>query len=170
MRKELNWRYLQLKSDISDSLPIIFNWVIKLKAQMILELGVRSGESTKAFLQALAYTGGKMTSMDIDDCSRVSVAPNWKFVQGDDLKLEFREQVDILFIDTNHTYTQTLLELIRYAPSVTEDGVILLHDVYNHVQGTQVRSAMLDFIAWYDQGWSIQLVKGGEGLGIMKRV
>ena len=50
----------------------------------ILELGVREGISTKKFLEVCEKNQGNLTSIDIDDCSKVSSDPRWKFIKGRD--------------------------------------------------------------------------------------
>ncbi len=116
------------ESDIKGHLEYLYNTVIQLSAQVILELGVRSGESTKAFLEACKETGGKLISIDIVDCSQVSADKHWQFIQSDDLDIPWDKDIDILFIDTSHTYEQTLAELKKFAPYVKKGGKIILHD------------------------------------------
>jgi predicted O-methyltransferase YrrM len=55
----------------------------------------------------------------------------WTFIQGDALQLQppaFPEQVDLLFIDTFHLYSQTLRELEHFSRYVAPRGWIVLHD------------------------------------------
>ena len=121
-------------SDIVGHLPYLFERASR--AQTILELGVRSGNSTAAFLAGIEAGDGHLTSVDI-------LAPQvpaewfehhrWTFILGSDLD-EFVEagtpdEVDLLFIDTTHTFRQTQAELDLYGGRVRSGGVILLHDV-----------------------------------------
>lgn len=54
-----------------------------MKKPVILELGTKKGRSTTVFLQACEETGGRLVSVDIQDCSDVSSSPRWKFVRSD---------------------------------------------------------------------------------------
>ena len=120
-------------SDISDHLPRLFAEVDRWEDPVVLELGVRSGNSTAAFLAAVEKNGGHVWSVDV---SRPRVPMEWfesdiwTFIEGDDLGVAdlLPQTVDVLFIDTSHAYRQTLLELELYAPRVRPGGVILLHD------------------------------------------
>jgi len=120
------------KSDISDHLPRLFAEADQPEV-WVLELGVRSGNSTAAFLAAAEKNNGPVWSSDI---SRPRVpqeffeSPYWTFVEGNDLEVGdlLPVKVDVLFIDTSHAYKQTLLELEMYAPRVRPGGKIILHD------------------------------------------
>lgn len=117
-------------SDIFEHLPVLFCTVIEQNAQAVVELGVRSGNSTAALLAAVERTGGHLWSVDIG-------LPQWptEFYQsehstlivGDDMAVagELPDQIDVLFIDTSHHYEHTLAELRLYGPRAT---TILLHD------------------------------------------
>jgi cephalosporin hydroxylase len=120
-------------SDIGAHLPYLHQRA--KSAQVILELGVRNGCSTAAFLAGLDDSDGLLWSVDVlqpgppasdwDD-------PRWSFIEGDDMDpfiiRETPSDVDLLFIDTSHRYQHTLDELVVYGPRVKCGGVILLHD------------------------------------------
>ena len=50
----------------------------------VLELGVQNGVSTNYFLEVCDKNNGKLYSVDIDDCSKVSNNPRWKFIHSRD--------------------------------------------------------------------------------------
>ena len=114
--------------DIEEHLGTLVRACIDVEAKVILELGVRTGNSTRAFLAVAKTLDAKVISVDIADCSHVANSDRWFFVQMDDLKFEIDGPVDILFIDTSHEYEQTLKELERFSPKVRKGGKILLHD------------------------------------------
>jgi predicted O-methyltransferase YrrM len=102
----------------------------------LAELGVRKGHSTCALLAGLEAAGsGHLWSVDIAP-PQVPAGwedlPYWHFLQADDLSRTAREHIpeklDLLFIDTSHSYDHTLAELAVYAPRVIPGGVILMHD------------------------------------------
>jgi predicted O-methyltransferase YrrM len=124
-----------------------------MKAQArgnVLELGVRGGSSTAAFLAA-AEEGrvDRLWSVDVNDCGGIWAHGHrsWTFIQSDSVDRRRIEHLakhqghrlpgafDVLFIDTSHTYPQTLMELTTWGPLVKPDGLILLHDAYT--QGVQ---------------------------------
>lgn len=117
-------------SDIQGHLDTFVHAAID--ADTIIELGVRSGISTIAWLHGLNGRG-HLWSVDIQP--RPELIPdvdNWTFIQADDCSDEvldqLPEQVDIVFIDTSHAYDQTLRELELYYPRVKAGGRIFLHD------------------------------------------
>lgn len=120
-------------TDIHEHLPTLYHETIEREAQQVIELGVRGGQSTIALLAAVEVTGGQLWSCDIADPrvdANIAAHPQWTFKLGDDLQAvdEAPESCDVLFIDTSHTYTQTLAELEAYGPKVRPGGIILMHD------------------------------------------
>ena len=101
-------------------------------AEVVAELGVRSGVSTWALLDGLPPSG-RLLSVDTDELAvppRVYEDERWQFLQADDLSPEARgflaAGADLVFIDTSHELTQTWQELLL-AESLGA-GVIALHD------------------------------------------
>ena len=118
-------------SDINEHLPTFVELVTELNAQHVIELGTRTGVSTIAWLHALAQTGGRLTSVDIDERPAIGEHEHWTFIQGDDLNPDVVDMLDpaeIVFIDTSHLYEQTVHELNLYRWLVKPGGVIVLHD------------------------------------------
>ena len=120
-------------SDIVEHLDTFVALVEELDARNVIELGVRSGNSTAAWLHALEGRGGHLWSVDIVSPTRwVGVFPHWTFLLGDDISLDVLDRlppiVDIVFIDTSHEYAHTLAELIEYVPRVRSGGRVVLHD------------------------------------------
>ena len=101
-------------------------------AKTVVECGVRGGVSTWAILDGLPEDG-RLWSVDILPCvvpPRVSDDPRWTFLVGNDLDPAIQSQLpdkaDLVFIDTDHTYEQTVGEL---AYSLTfEPARIVMHD------------------------------------------
>lgn len=120
-------------SDIVDHMPRLRAEVERYDGPQVIELGVRTGNSTCAFLAAVEKVGGRVWSCDTEPAKvppHWFDSPSWTFVQGDDLKLDADAppSCDVLFIDTTHAYEQTIAELVAYGPKVRLGGVILLHD------------------------------------------
>jgi predicted O-methyltransferase YrrM len=119
-------------SDIQDQLALLYDRACRYPEVQVAEFGVRTGESTAAFLAAAELTGGgHVHSWDTAD-PRVPAwwhdSPLWTFTRQDSAAADIPGLVDVLFIDTSHDYQATLGELDRHAHAVRSGGLILLHD------------------------------------------
>ena len=131
----------QRQSDISDHLNTLFALAVDARPRLIVELGTRGGESTRALLSAASLTGATMLSVDMDDCSRAEIhfPGQWHFVKADDIvfgqndfipwsaKHGLSPVIDVLFIDTSHEYEHTCRELAVWPPLFSEKGMINFH-------------------------------------------
>ena len=102
------------------------------EARTIVEWGVRHGVSTWAFLDGLPEDG-RLFSVDVYRSTvppRVSSDPRWTFILGSDTDPAIRpllpDHADIVFIDTSHTYEQTVAELA--AALDCSPSKIVMHD------------------------------------------
>jgi predicted O-methyltransferase YrrM len=166
-------------SDIVDWLPTLHDTVAAYPQATVVELGVRSGNSTAAFLLAVAEVDGSLWSADIAD-PRVpgwwAETGLWTLCIGDDTSDTMLEQapaeVDVLFIDTSHHYEHTLAELRAYVPRVKPGGTVLMHDIELEMpEGYQgppfpVARAIDDYCA--ETGLTWERRTGCYGLGIIK--
>ncbi len=123
------------------------------ECSVIVEWGVRGGVSTWALLDGLP-ADGKLYSVDIIDCIvpvRVSADLRWVFIVGDDLDPVIQRRLpklaDLVFIDTSHTYEQTVGEL-AYAATF-KPARIVMHDYVME----PVAQAANEFCA--EQGWAV---------------
>ena len=124
-------RVCSMPSDIGEHLPHLRALVEKFNAQHVVELGARSGQSTVAWLAGLQSTGGRLTSVDLDEAPDIGVHANWEHIQGDDTDETVLNKVDgcdIVFIDTSHHYAHTLWELQTWSCKVRPGGFIVCHD------------------------------------------
>ncbi len=149
--RDVAWiEFTRQYTDIQEHLPVLA--LLARDLGRVVELGVRSGVSTAAFLQGGATS---LCSVDISNCSAVvqqRAQFNWntkhEFVQSDSLTFPPRA-TDLLFIDTLHEGNQLLAELRRHAPTTTT--CILLHDTETYGQngeggGRGLRSALDQFL------------------------
>lgn len=157
-------------TDINEHLPTLYELVLELNAQQVIELGVRWGDSTSAFLAALEQAGGKLWSCDIvEPLTPIKQFwgqyPHWTFVLGNDQDVvdEAPDEADILFIDTSHKYGHTLWELEHYGPRVRSGGYIILHDTTMEA----VAEAIGVFLQ--DRGWKYANTEACNGLGIIHK-
>ena len=109
--------------------------IFKIKKINILELGVQKGISTKMFLNICNKNNGKLTSVDIQDCSKVSKSKRWKFIESSDddfnyIKNEIKNnKFDVLFIDSLHEPNHVKKVFYYYYEYVKKRGLIFIDDV-----------------------------------------
>lgn len=129
-------------SDISDHLSTLFFFAVDAEPKLIVELGTRGGESTRALLSAAGVTKAQMLSLDIADCAGLDLPhlDQWHFVKGDDIAFgrdgfkpwcaaaNLQPEIDVLFIDTSHVYEHTKQEIAVWSPLLSRRGVMILHD------------------------------------------
>ncbi len=140
--------------DISQHLVTLSLLVIEFGLKQIVELGTRSGNSTLTLLEAARHVGGRVLSIDIDECretqqkvAAAGLADWWRFIQQGDLDVpdeQLPSPIDLLFIDTNHLYDHTMAELRKYAPKLRAGGWLAFHD---YVSFAGVTRAVTEFMA-----------------------
>jgi len=141
-----------VRSDISDHLETIFTESLAVNPKLIVELGVRGGESTYVFQRVAKICGSKLVSVDIEDCEEVITGDVSEFVKADDIEFAGRfaewcgarghaPVIDVLFVDTSHLYEHTLDELNHWLPFLAPRSKAIFHDsnlrpVYARRDGT----------------------------------
>ncbi len=138
-------------TNIHEHLITLYMLTKQFNLRTILELGTGTGESTVPLLFAAKEIGGVVYSIDIDQCKEAKrtvesygLSPYWNFAQGNDLAVEWKRPIDHLFIDTSHSFDNTLAELKKYEPFVNRGGVITIHD---SVSFPEVKDAVEDCIS-----------------------
>lgn len=134
-------------NDIGDHLWSLY-WLVRHVAiikrnPVIVDIGVANGDSTRAILCACNDVEHRLTSIDYEDCRmsminmthkfRLEIPSNhrWRFIHEDSVKAAENwkgSPVDFLFLDTCHTYPETLYELDAWHNNMAEDGIIAGHD------------------------------------------
>ncbi len=161
-------QHLATPSDIQHHLGLLFS----LAKGNVLELGTRGGVSTAALLAGVERSGGWVWSMDIEDCSHVANGhKQWTFILGDsrdaktaDMFTENDVTLDLLLIDTFHSYEQAQAELALWGPHVAPGGTICLHDTETF---PGVRRAAQEFADAH--GWPVMFVLPCHGMGVITR-
>ena len=132
-------RYTAKRTDINEHLAMLYAETIRMQPQLIVEIGVRNGESTYTFERAARLNEATLVSIDIEDCAHVSHASNWHFIHEDDITFAARfeewcrirkidPQIDVLFIDTSHYYEHTRQEIKYWFPHLAERSIVFFHD------------------------------------------
>lgn len=127
------------RTDINDHIPTLFIESLLRKPEVIVELGVRGGESTFALERVAKLCKSKLISVDIEDCSGCSKYKDWIFVHEDDIPFakhfipwcrehHIPPRIDVLFIDTSHVFEHTLQEIKSFFPYLSDNAKVFFHD------------------------------------------
>ncbi|MDB4459015.1 class I SAM-dependent methyltransferase [bacterium] len=130
------------QTDISDHLSTLYGLALISAPKLIVELGTRGGESTRALLAGASRTGATILSIDIEDCGDIEMPfkDQWNFIKADDVEFGKNEfegwckgkglepQIDFLFIDTSHVYEHTKDEVAIWEKFLSPGGVMAFHD------------------------------------------
>ena len=161
-----------LANDVHHDIDMHVPWLQSIAKGNILEIGVRTGISTAAFLVGLEYNGGHLYSVDIEEaCGKVVESTNWTFIHdssrnADAIKSKIPQVLDILFVDGDHTYEGTRDDFTNYAPLVRSGGLIICHDVCSGYD-PGVQQAFYEFFASMPQKTDcvMTVVKSWVGIG-----
>ncbi len=161
-------QHYMTQSDIQHHLGLLFS----LARGSVLELGTRTGVSTTALLAGVEKAGGRVVSVDIDDCSAVAKDhPQWSFWQGSSTDANMAQDIatyngpfSLILIDTFHCLEQAAEELSLWGPHVAPGGHICMHDPETF---PGVRRAAQEFAD--RMGWPITFVLPCHGMAVIVR-
>lgn len=110
--------------------PIIENF----KNPTIVEFGVENGRSTKKFLKICDRNDGRLISVDIKDCSKVSRNKKWTFIQSRDdnfmlLNKILPKKVDVFFLDSLHEADHVEKIFFQYYDRLNVGGFFFIDDI-----------------------------------------
>ena len=119
---------------MNNKLDYIIEKIKNIKNINILELGVQRGSSTKKFLDVCESNNGFLTSIDIDDCSKVSNSDRWKFIHSSDDNFEKIDKIisksfDFVFIDSLHEPNHVKKIFYHYYDLLKVDGLCIIDDI-----------------------------------------
>ena len=100
----------------------------------ILELGVQRGTSTNIFLEICEKNEGFLTSVDVDDCSKVSDSDRRKFIRSRDddfllIRNNINKELDVIFIDTLHEADHVEKIIYGYYDLLKVGGYLFIDDI-----------------------------------------
>lgn len=194
-------------ADIRAHLWTIYWLARSINANSIVELGVRSGDSTRSLLAAAADIAAStrhpvgrysiqgrlptVRSYDIaGDAYRVrevteSAGIPWGDIGGDRWSCTQMDSlaaasawdfstVDLLFVDTEHSYAQTRAEIDAWYGKIRPGGLMVFHDTtLDEPDRIGVTPACLDFVG-SNPGWLWEchphVGEGDNGLGWLTRL
>jgi len=120
---------------------LLYAVVRGVEAQLVYEIGVRDGYSTRAILEALNKTGGRLTSCDIADCQAViqdaDLQRRWTFFQTSSERFAslLSKPADVIYIDGSHEHADVRADVIGMWPLLKVGGVMILHDTLSFPDG-----------------------------------
>ena len=121
-------------SEQSGDMQPFTKWLTEHARGNILEIGVRQGASTAAFLAGLEQHGGHLYSIDIMDCGDLFKGhPQWTFKQISSQKYAAgyagEPFFDLILIDGDHTREGYIHDLNFAWKVLKPGGIILSHDI-----------------------------------------
>jgi hypothetical protein len=162
-------------SDINQNLSILYE--LANECETIVEMGVRTGVSTRAFLN----TDASLISIDIKKNTTVeklfaladASGKSCQYMIGDTLKIEIPE-TDLLFIDTLHTYEQLTQELTLHGNKAKK--YLIFHDTHTFgmvgeigIDKRGLMPAIIEFVI-ANPHWGFYIHKtNNNGLTVLKR-
>jgi hypothetical protein len=154
------------ESDINKHLPKLHE--LAKECSSVVELGVRSGVSTRAFL----CLDVKLRSYDLYKDETVadlfnkasSLNRDVQYIVENTLTAEI-ESADMMFVDTDHTYQQVSQELKLHADKIKK--YIAFHDTQTY--SSEVLAAIVDFMM-KNREWEFHyFTRENNGLTVLKR-
>ena len=112
----------------------ILNDIKSTKNLMILEFGVRFGESTKKFIDILEANGGHLYSVDVEDCKNISTSEKWTFIQSRDDNFNYLEKIlpkkfDLIYLDSFHNAKHIEKIFFYYFQKLNVNGLFVIDDI-----------------------------------------
>lgn len=179
--KEITENYNRVKTEKSDiylHIPRLKN--IAEECDSIMEMGTRHVVSAWAFAKAKPK---KLTCVDMYESENISKLKRackengiqFNFLKENTLELNIEEPVDLLFIDTKHTYSQLKDELKLHSSKVKK--YIAFHDTETFGRRSEggnnekgLMDAIEEFLETHPE-WKIkEIYKDSNGLTIIERI
>ena len=170
------WKLSLRDTDISEHLLILYALGIGHPLKTIVEIG--AGQSTYVLTTVAHETTSQFYSIDLTKEARERAFPNapnldeygcYHFIQGNSMDVLWDKPIDLLFIDSGHTYDLTIGELTKYGELVNKRGFIVMHDTGEfNTQFQDCRRAMHDYTR--KLGWEIKQWNNQNGLTVIRKI
>lgn len=131
----------RIPTDVNDHLATLFAESLGIAPRLIVELGVRGGETAFVLERIADLYGSRIVLVDIEECPNVSGSAHVSFVKSDDIEFAERfeawcaersidSSIDILHIDTSHLYDHTVREINAWFPFLSDRAKVFFHDTH----------------------------------------
>ena len=119
---------------MENKIDYIIEKIKNIQKIQILELGVQNGFSTKKFIELCNINDGYLTSIDIDDCSKVIKSDRWKFIHSSDDNFEKIDKIipkalDFIYIDSLHEAKHVEKVFYHYYSFLKKGGICIIDDI-----------------------------------------
>lgn len=124
------------KGDSDKHIMTLFSIALASKSKIMIELGVRGGDTTIPLLEAAKLNDAVLYSVDINDVDfevRDDLKSHWKFIKSDAIEFleswDSNETIGFFYVDDWHSYEHVKRELEIIDTLVSPSSVVLLHDL-----------------------------------------
>jgi predicted O-methyltransferase YrrM len=160
-------------------------WMRKHAKGNVVEIGVRDGASTSAFLAGVEENGGHVYSIDVQPCGHLFEGhPQWSFLQANSTDVDamckfIPFEIDLILIDGDHSRAGVLND-IEYCRQLRTGGMVLFHDIAPEERpsgcsdmswpGDDVKNVYTALCnSMVPLGWTHMELPGKYGLGVLKK-
>lgn len=164
---------------MKQDLKILHEFVIRYRPEIILEVGTGHSTLAMAYAANLLERFEKIvtiysTDIDIERTKLFNKKINDNnlyhviLLNEDSLKFlsNYEGMVDLIFIDSAHTYDLTLKELEEASGKLSPNGYILMHDV---ISVSDVQLAIKEFLSKHPDEFKYFILKTQCGIGVLQR-
>lgn len=124
------------KGDSDRHIMTLFSIALASKSKVMIELGVRGGDTTLPLLEAAKINDAILYSVDINDVDfdvRDDLKPHWRFIKSDAIEFlkswDKNNTVGFIYVDDWHSYEHVKNELEIIDSMVSPSSIVLLHDL-----------------------------------------
>ena len=163
--------FIHAPSEINELLSIINKICEETETKTILELGIGSFRSSTIFLNYInSVEDSYLTSVDIESslvdqinskANKYNLQDKQTAICSNSLTLEWSKEVDLLFIDTEHTTEHVWNELNKYSSFAKK--AILVHDAMS----IEVYTAIRNFLIGREYQYKLVLYPWNCGLAVL---
>jgi len=161
------------------------SWMRNNAKGNVVEIGVRDGASTSAFLAGVEENGGHVYSIDVQPCGHLFEGhPQWSFLQANSTDVDamckfIPFEIDLLLIDGDHSRAGVLND-IEYCRQLRTGGMVLFHDIAPEEKpagcsdmswpGDDVKNVYTALCnSMVPLGWTHMELPGKYGMGVLKK-
>ena len=177
---------------VSTQLMELHRRVRAVEAPVVLECGVNQGWSTGVLAHAVEKNGGRLISLDIEDCSDAIESDCWTFLRTDDSEKDailraapiLAEGIDLIYIDSLHAARHVARLLTLWYPLVRQGRWLAFDDVdpgpylsghrkddaNREIAWRAISRVVMDFFYANEDDLLLEYHYGSTGLALMRKL